>query len=144
MPVVKIFIHFVWTTKNRKRFLDSPQLREKVWRHIQENSLKKGIRVDTVGGYQDHCHCLIRLAIDQTASKVMQLLKGESSYWINKQLLTKTKFEWQDEYYGHSVSESDLHHVRKYIENQEDHHRKTTFGEEYQKLFGNEGSSEPH
>ena len=140
MPFVKIFIHFVWTTKNRKPFLDSRQLREKVWQHIQENSVKKGVHVDTIGGYQDHCHCLIKLGIDQTASKVMQLLKGESSYWINKELLTKSKFGWQDEYYGHSVSESGLGNVRRYIQNQEEHHRKTTFGEEYRKLFGGDGA----
>ena len=140
MPFVKIFIHFVWTTKNREPFLDSPQLRERVWRHILENSLRKGIRVDRIGGHRDHCHCLMSLGIHQSISKVMQLLKGESSYWINKELLTKSKFGWQDEYYGHSVSESALYNVRKYIENQEEHHRKTTFREEYQQLFGDYGA----
>jgi putative transposase len=57
-------------------------------------------------------------------------MKGESSYWINKQSLVKNKFEWADEYYAVSVSESKLDDVRKYINNQEEHHRKKTFAEE--------------
>ena len=65
----------------------------------------------------------------------MQLIKGESSYWINKHELTSRKFEWQDEYFAVSVSESKLDLVRNYIKNQEEHHRKKTFQEEYQELI---------
>lgn len=61
----------------------------------------------------------------------MQLIKGESSFWINKNKLTKEKFEWQDEYFAVSVSESILEKVRDYIKNQEEHHRIKTFQEEY-------------
>lgn len=59
------------------------------------------------------------------------LLKGESSYWVNRNKLTKTKFEWQDEYIAVSVSESNADKVRRYIQNQEEHHRKKSFSEEY-------------
>lgn len=60
----------------------------------------------------------------------MKLIKGESSYWINKNKLTQEKFEWQDEYYAASVSESLLDRVREYIKNQEEHHSKSTFRDE--------------
>ena len=60
----------------------------------------------------------------------MQLLKGESSYWINKNRLCSEKFEWQDEYFAVSVSESLVPRVREYIKNQEDHHQTTTFARE--------------
>jgi REP element-mobilizing transposase RayT len=73
----------------------------------------------------------VSLGLDQTIQKIMQLIKGESSFWINKNQLTKQKFEWQDKYFAVSVSESMLEKVRKYIQNQEDHHRKKTFQEEY-------------
>ena len=53
----------------------------------------------------------------------MQMIKGESSYWINKNSLVRCKFEWADEYYGVSVSESHVVRVREYIKNQEEHHR---------------------
>jgi REP element-mobilizing transposase RayT len=69
----------------------------------------------------------------------MQLIKGESSHWINKIQLLKTKFEWADEYYGASVSESHINSVRDYIKNQEEHHRKMTWEEEcegYIKRYG--------
>ncbi len=63
------------------------------------------------------------------------LIKGESSFWINKNHLTAEKFEWQDEYFAVSVSESLLDQVRSYIQNQEDHHSKKTFQEEYEEFI---------
>jgi REP element-mobilizing transposase RayT len=92
MPFIKVYIHFVWSTKNREKFLDSPELRRKIWGHIKENAKVKGIYIDSINGYQDHCHALISMGIDQTISKIMQLIKGESSYWINKQKLSNKKF----------------------------------------------------
>lgn len=106
MPFIKVHIHFVWSTKNRECLLDSPALRQQVWSHIKTNAKEKGIFIDSISGHQDHCHALISLGVDQTMSKIMQLIKGESSYWINKQKLAKGKFEWQDEYFAVSVSES--------------------------------------
>jgi REP element-mobilizing transposase RayT len=60
------------------------------------------------------------------------LIKGESSLWINRNNLLKTKFEWQEEYIALSVSESIVNKVRDYIKNQEEHHRVKTFAEEYE------------
>jgi REP element-mobilizing transposase RayT len=139
MPFVKVYIHFVWSTKNRYPYLNTNELRVKVWNHIRENAKTKGIFIDFINGYADHCHCLISLGIDQTIQKVMQLIKGESSYWINKNRLTKEKFEWQDEYFAVSVSESMLDKVRDYIKNQEEHHRKKTFQEEYDEFISKYG-----
>jgi putative transposase len=85
-------IFWCWPT-DREPLLDSPELRQKVWEHIKENAKAKEIFIDIINGYQEHCHSLISLGIDQTISKTMQLLKGESSYWINKQHLCKQKFE---------------------------------------------------
>jgi len=73
--------------------------------------------------------------MDQTMSKTMQLLKGELSYWLNKHNLGKQKFEWQDEYFAVSASESLIDKVREYIKNQEDHHKKITFKEEYDQFI---------
>lgn len=127
MPFIKVFIHFVWSTKNRFPFLDSKDLRQQVWNHIRENAREKGIYVDFVNGHTDHCHCLVSLGSDQAIQKIAQMIKGESSNWINKNQLTKEKFEWQDEYLAVSVSESHLEFVREYIKNQEEHHQKKTF-----------------
>lgn len=135
MPFVKVYIHFVWSTKNRYPFLNSKELRLKVWNHIRENAKEKGIFVDFVNGYSDHCHCLISMDVDQTMQKVMQLIKGESSFWINRNELTTEKFEWQDEYFAVSVSESVIDKVRNYIKHQEEHHSRKTFQEEYNEFM---------
>ena len=139
MPFVKVYIHFVCSTINRYPFLDSKELRLKVWNHIRENAKEKKIFIDFINGYSDHCHCLVSLSIDQTIQKVMQLIKGESSFWINKNKLTIEKFEWQDEYFAVSVSESMLDKVREYIKNQEEHHSKKTFQKEYEEFIAKYG-----
>ena len=139
MPFIKVYIHCVWSTKNRIPYLDTIQLRQKVWQHIRENAIQKGIFIDFINGYSDHCHCLISLGVDQNIQKVMQLIKGESSFWINKNGLTKEKFEWQDEYFAVSISESVVDKVRNYIQNQEIHHTKRTFQEEYDEFIDKYG-----
>ena len=115
--------------------LNTPELRKNVWQHIRENAVRKDIFIDFVNGHAEHCHCLVSLGIDQTISKVIQLLKGESAFWFNKQELTKQKLEWQDEYFAVSVSESQIDTVRNYIKNQEEHHKHKTFQQEYDEFI---------
>ncbi len=135
MPFIKVYIHFVWSTKNRQSFLSTPELRKLMWRHIRDNAKKKGIYIDFINGYKEHCHCLVSLGDDQTMRQLMQLIKGESSHWINKENLLSEKFEWQDEYFAVSVSESHIDKVRNYIKNQENHHAHKTWDEEYNELI---------
>ena len=130
MPFIKIYVHLVFTTKNAYPFLDTPEKRKQVWEHIKENSEDKGIYIDTVNGYSQHCHCLVSLGSDQNIAKVAQLIKGESSFWINKNKITNEKFAWQSEYWAVSVSESIIPKVRNYIFRQEQHHTKTSYEEE--------------
>jgi len=67
------------------------------------------------------------------------MIKGESSFWINKEGLTKSKFEWQDEYYAVSVSESMIEKVRNYIKNQELHHNTHSYVDEIDNLISKHG-----
>lgn len=80
MSFIKVYIHFVWSTKNRYPYLETPELRKTMWKHIRDNAKKKDIFVDFINGYQEHCHCLVSLGDNQTLRQVMQLIKGESSY----------------------------------------------------------------
>lgn len=98
MSWVRIWVHMVFSTKNRTPFLQQ-SIRDNVFQHIRKNAKSKDIWLDSIGGYVDHVHCLISLNKDQTISKVAQLIKGESSFWINKNKLTESKFEWQDDYW---------------------------------------------
>ena len=134
MPHVKVWIHFVWSTKNRIPLLTG-EIRPQVFQHIRENAKEKNIFVDFINGYVDHAHALVSLGTDQTISQIMQLIKGESSFWINKNKLCSGKFEWQDEYFAVSVSDSVVGNVRNYIKNQEAHHRHKTFVEEYEEFI---------
>jgi len=135
MPFIKIYIHLVFSTSNRIPFLNTVELRVRVWKHIKENASNKGIYLDMINGFSDHCHCLISLGSDQNLEKIVQLIKGESSFWINKNHLTKERFSWQDEYFAVSFSESKIDLVRNYIKNQEQHHQHKTFAEEYQEFI---------
>lgn len=104
--------------------------------------MKKNIYIDSIEGGKEHLHTLISLGPKQAVSEVAQLLKGEVSFWINKEKLMKGKFEWQDKYFAVSVSESILPTVRKYIRNQEEHHRVKPFSEEYDTFIKKYGFSE--
>ena len=134
MTYIKIWVHVVWTTKKREPML-SKEIRGKVFAHIRENAVEKGIHLDFINGYVEHVHCLISLKSNQNIDKILMLLKGESSHWINKNSLIDRKFEWQDEYFAVSVSESAFPIVRKYIENQETHHKRKSFQEEYNEFM---------
>jgi len=140
MAYVKNWLHCVWGTKNRFPFLIDG-IKYEIIQHIRANAKSKGIYIDFVNGYTEHLHCLLLLNCDQSLSKVMQLIKGESSYWINRNRIVKTRFEWADEYYGVSVSESHIDRVRDYIRNQEEHHRRKTWEDECSDFLRDYGSS---
>ena len=107
-------------------------IRPLLFEHIKQNAKAKGIYLDRVNGYFEHIHCLVSLGSGQTLDKVAQLIKGESSFWMNnKSGLAAPRLEWQDDYFAASVSDSDLQRVRAYIDNQVSHHRKKSFEEEY-------------
>ncbi|BAX81747.1 IS200/IS605 family transposase [Labilibaculum antarcticum] len=130
MSWVRVYVHMVFSTKNREPFLNSSELKKNVFQHIKKNAEEKEIWLDCVNGHQDHVHCLISLGKEQSISKVAQLIKGESSFWINQQKLMAERFIWQDDYWVVGVSESHLESVRKYIHNQEEHHSKQSFTDE--------------
>ncbi len=123
MSYIRVWIHAVWGTKNREHFL-TRGLRPRVFSHIRENATQKEIYIDRLNGHTDHVHCLFGLNADMTIAKMLQLIKGESAYWINKEKMALGKFEWANEYYAVSVSESVLDTVRAYIDNQEEHHKR--------------------
>ena len=117
----------------------TPELKPQLLQHIKENSFKKEIFIDRLNCTDDHIHILISLGTEQTIAKTAMLIKGESAWWVNKQALTRTKFEWQDEYIAVSVDYLDVDLVRRYIENQEEHHKKKTFSGEYEEFLQENG-----
>lgn len=135
MSYVRIWVHAVWATKKREPYLEDKKIRYAMFEHIRENCRKKDIYLDQLNGWVEHCHATISLAADMSISKTMQLIKGESSYWMNKAKLLPWNFDWADGYYGISVSESVLPDTQKYIFNQEEHHSKHSFEDECKKFM---------
>ncbi|MCX6133064.1 MAG: IS200/IS605 family transposase [Ignavibacteriales bacterium] len=140
MAYLRVWIQFVWSTKNREPLINGLELRQQLFQHMAGNAANKGIYLDCVNGVCDHVHALVSLGPDQTIAKIAQLLKGESSHWFNQQHLLRGKFEWQDDYFAASVSDSAVERVRLYIKNQEGHHRKKSLSEEWGELMNHHGS----
>ena len=138
MSYVRNWIHIVWGTKNRMPFLKE-ELLNKVTDHIRANAREKNIFIDSINGHLEHIHCLISLNPDISLSMAVQLLKGESSHWINKNKLTRLRFGWAVDYYGGSVCHSHLDSVRNYIRNQQEHHKIQTWVEENESLVNEMG-----
>lgn len=134
MPYTKVYIHLIWSTKNREHLIGK-ELKPLLLQHIKENSIKKEIFIDTLNCVSNHIHLLVSLGTEQTIAKTAMLIKGESSFWVNKQKIIKHKFEWQEEYIALSVSYSAIDKVRAYISDQEEHHKKTTFSMEYEEFL---------
>ncbi len=134
MSFVKVYIQFLFNTKDRHPYFTTRAIREKVWQHIRDNGKQKEIYIDRINWYKEHRHCLVSLGKSQSLQQIIQLIKGESSYWINRNNILENeriKFSWQEEYFAVSVSESVMDKTRKYIDNQEAHHSKKTFQQEY-------------
>ena len=83
----------------------------------------------------DHLHIFIGMRPTQSISDLLQDIKGSSSKWINEKKFLKVKFEWQEGYGAFSYSKSHVNDVINYIQNQENHHKKESFREEYLKFL---------
>jgi len=134
MAYVRIWVHTVWGTKRKEVFIIGGA-KKKILDHIRKNAKEKGIYIDFLNGHKEHIHCLISLYAEQSIGKIMQMIKGESSYWINKNKMVGGKFEWADEYFAVSVGRLQLDAVREYIKNQEEHHRHKTWEEEHREFM---------
>jgi putative transposase len=131
-------IHCVWSTKKRAPFLDS-DLRERLWPYLAGIARENQIKSIAVGGVADHVHILISLPGTISVSKAIQLLKGNSSKWIHETFPKLNSFGWQEGYGAFSIGVSGIEATISYIRNQEEHHRKRTFREEFVMMIRKHG-----
>jgi len=130
----KIWLHFIWATKDWQRLMKK-EIRAKIFSHIKAYAGENDIYLDTINGVADYLHCLVGLRPALSPAKVVNLLKGESSNWINKNNFLSMKFVWQDGYSVFSVSATQVPKVREYIRDQEKHHIKLTYQEEVERFL---------
>ncbi|HNW70684.1 MAG TPA: IS200/IS605 family transposase [Bacteroidales bacterium] len=134
MSYTKILIHAVWATKDRKKFLQNENMAT-MRDHISAYAKTKDIHIINVNGFENHIHCFISMSSHQNIATIMNLIKGESSHWANKNLKMTEKFGWQDDYFAVSVSQSQFNVVNEYINNQYEHHHIKSFQEEYDEFI---------
>jgi REP element-mobilizing transposase RayT len=129
-----VYIHLVYSTKERRPFLKDEAIRESLHRQLGGISKKLGCAPIIVGGVEDHVHLLARFGRTITQAEWVKELKRVSNLWLKKEHGIR-QFEWQGGYAAFSVSQSDVEHVKKYIANQPEHHKKISFQDELRSLF---------
>ncbi len=127
----KIWLHLIWETTGKQKII-LPESRKKISNLLYEYSRKKNIFMKINYVNADHVHALVDLPTNVNPEECIKLFKGGSSYYINKEGITKFKFSWGKGYGVFSVSPSQLNKVVSYIKNQKEHHRVKTFEEEFQ------------
>ena len=130
----QIFIHLVFVVKGRQNLIPSDK-KDELFKYIGGIIKTRGHKLFIVNGMSDHVHILIGYNPIEALSELLKELKRCSSIFINDKKWVKGKFEWQQGYGGFSYSKSQIDKVYKYIENQEIHHKKKTFREEYLELL---------
>ncbi|MCC6837827.1 MAG: IS200/IS605 family transposase [Bacteroidia bacterium] len=130
----QIHLHFVFAVKYRQAVI-SKVWRDELYKYITGIVQNNGHKLLIINGVEDHVHMLVGMRPVQSVSDLMQDVKAGSSKWINERKLIKGKFEWQAGYGAFSYSLSNLANVISYINTQEEHHRKTAFKDEYNKLL---------
>ena len=126
----QIHLQLVFAVKFRAAVIDS-SWKEELYKYMTGIVQEQKHKMIIINGVADHVHLLIGFKPHQSLSELMQDVKGSSSKWINERKLTRSKFNWQEGYGAFSYSNSDLPNVIRYIKNQEEHHRKIVFKDEY-------------
>ena len=130
-----VYIHLVFSTKDRRPFLRN--VRQRTALHAYMGGVSKTLDCPPilVGGVEDHVHMLCRFGRTITQADWVKEIKRVSNLWLQQQSRDYADFEWQGGYADFSVSKSNLEQVKKYIEEQEEHHKKMSFQDELRALL---------
>lgn len=132
--LVQVYLHIVFSTKQRRLYLSDRNLREKLYGYMAGICKNLDCPALKIGGVEDHVHLLTRHAKTRAISDFLRELKRSSSTSIKTQRNELSSFHWQDGYGAFSISPSHVEEVEKYIVNQETHHHKESFQDEFRRL----------
>jgi len=130
----QIHVQFVFAVKYRDGLI-LPSYKAELHQYISGILKPHNHKLLAINGMPDHIHIFIGMRPTQSISDLMQDIKGNSSKWINEKNFLKIKFEWQEGYGAFSYSKSHVNNVIDYIKNQEKHHKKESFRDEYLKFL---------
>ena len=137
--LAQIYVHFVFSTKQRRPFLADADLRTRMHAYLAGTAAGLDSPALIVGGARDHVHLLCRFGRTHSVSDTVKELKRESSLWIKREAPQLKRFHWQDGYGAISVSPSHVRALETYIRKQEDHHRHESFQDEFRRLLDKYG-----
>ncbi len=130
----QIHIQCVMAVKYRQSLIQ-PEWKDQLQKYITSIVQNHGHKVLAINNMPDHLHLFFGFRPNQSLSDLMRTVKSESSQWINDKQFTPAVFRWQEGYGAFSYSRSHVKTVTEYVLNQEEHHRKKTFLEEYQQFL---------
>jgi REP element-mobilizing transposase RayT len=133
-----LLYHIVFSTKGRISLV-TKQLQPDLYAYIGGIVRGEGGTLLEIGGMPDHVHLLAKFKPTMSISEMLKHIKGNSSKWMNEEKMQMRKFGWQDGYAAFSVSESQIVAVRRYIQEQEQHHRGQSYQDEFRALLERHG-----
>ncbi|MCL2413849.1 MAG: IS200/IS605 family transposase [Bacteroidales bacterium] len=126
----QIYIHYVFAVQNRSNLIQS-EWKDDLQKYMTGIVDQQGHKLLQIGGMPDHIHALVSMSPKQSPSDLMFHLKRSSSLWINENKFVKGKFSWQEGFGAFSYGKSQIPNIANYIQDQETHHKKRSFMEEY-------------
>ena len=132
---VKNHIHLVFSTKERRKAI-AKEIQPHLWSYMAGICRNQGIVSIAINGMDDHAHVLFHLSPDMALARAVNLIKANSSKWMNRE---HGNFAWQEGYGAFSVSVSNTAAVARYVRDQERHHRKMSFEDEYLAMLRKSG-----
>lgn len=130
----QVHIQAVFAVQNRNCVIE-PSWKEELYKYIAGIIERKGHKLLVINGISDHVHVFFGMRPTQSLSDLMRELKGDSSKWINEKKFINARFSWQEGYGAFSYGKSQVNSVVDYIKNQEKHHERKTFIQEYKTLL---------
>ncbi|MBN2310126.1 MAG: transposase [Candidatus Hydrogenedentes bacterium] len=137
--LARIHVHIVFSTKARTPFLRNTRLRADLHAYLAEAYRGQECPVTVVGGADDHVHILCIMSKNRPLADVIRDTKRSASKWLKGRPGGAADFRWQQGYGAFSVSHSNVTRVRRYIAEQEEHHKAQTFQEEFRALLERHG-----
>jgi len=128
--LTNLLYHIVFTTRKKQDFI-IPTLSVELYPYIGGIIREDKGKLLKIGGILNHVHILARFSASISVSEMMRRIKGSTSKWVNESSRSTQHFSWQRGYGAFSVSESAVENVISYIGNQDEHHKKITFEEEF-------------
>ena len=131
----RILLHVVFSTVERRPFLRDPHQRDELHRYLGGILNERGCASILVGGTEDHVHLVFALSRTATVAETIKEVKRSSAVWIKRRPPNQADFAWQAGYGAFSLGYSQLEATRAYVANQEEHHRKRSFQDEFRALL---------